>query len=86
MPVCLAYESTSNGITYVVLQNPQPADMTTCSAGVMLAPTEYYSYQMPPTDVLAQAFGAGFLIPMAGYVFAYLAGRLVAMFDDRRDN
>lgn len=37
---------------------------------------------IPQAVELAQAFGAGFILPMSGYVISYLVGRLVHMFDD----
>lgn len=39
------------------------------------------SVSLPSSAELAQAFEVGFILPMAGFVIAYLVGRLVAMFN-----
>lgn len=71
---------------YLIIANPPPADLTNCSGSVLLSPTEYLTYvsysSMPSSAELAQAFEAGFMLPMAGYMIAYLIGRLPKMFSD----
>lgn len=76
----------NNGLYLLAIQIPAPADVTQCSGSVLLSPTEYSTYlaytSMPSSADLKSAFEAGFILPMGGFVIAYLVGRLVQMFND----
>lgn len=63
----------------------QPTDPTQCPGAVLLSATEYTGFLtvsgVPSSAELGAAFQAGFVIPMACYLVAYCAGRIVGVFN-----